>query len=112
MAIIQAVHFLQDDNIPELLSHSQARVGQILGGHNIAIAMDTPRGLLVPNVKDVQDKSVLEIAAELNRLSALGAEGRLGEDELTGGTFTLSNIGSIGGTHMSPVIMLPQVAIG
>jgi len=80
--------------------------------HNIAIAMDTPRGLLVPNVKRVQDKSLLEIAADLNELQALGAAGKLGEAQLTGGTFSLSNIGNIGGTYMSPVIMVPQVAIG
>jgi 2-oxoisovalerate dehydrogenase E2 component (dihydrolipoyl transacylase) len=80
--------------------------------HNIGIAMDTPRGLLVPNVKRVQDKSILEIAADLNRLQALGAEGKLGQDDLANGTFTLSNIGSIGGTYASPIIFVPQVAIG
>ena len=84
----------------------------LLREHNIGIAMDTPRGLLVPNVKGVQDKSIFEIAQDLTRLGELGAAGKLGEAELTGGTFTLSNIGSIGGTHMSPVIMVPQVAIG
>jgi 2-oxoisovalerate dehydrogenase E2 component (dihydrolipoyl transacylase) len=80
--------------------------------HNIGIAMDTPRGLLVPNVKRVQDLSILEIAAELNRLQALGAEGKLGQEELSNGTFTLSNIGSIGGRYASPIIFVPQVAIG
>ena len=84
----------------------------LLREHNIGIAMDTPRGLLVPNVKGVQDKSIFEIAQDLTRLGEMGAAGKLGEAELTGGTFTLSNIGSIGGTHMSPVIMVPQVAIG
>ena len=82
----------------------------MLREHNIGIAMDTPRGLLVPNVKGVQDKSIFEIAQDLTRLGEMGAAGKLGEAELTGGTFTLSNIGSIGGTHMSPVIMVPQVA--
>jgi 2-oxoisovalerate dehydrogenase E2 component (dihydrolipoyl transacylase) len=60
---------------------------------NIGLAMDTARGLLVPNIKNVEDKSILEIAAELNRLQALGSEGKLGQQDLTGGTFTLSNIG-------------------
>jgi len=80
--------------------------------HNLGLAMDTPNGLIVPNIKNVQSKSILEIAAELNRLHKLALEGKLGRDDLTGGTFTLSNIGSIGGTYAKPVIMLPEVAIG
>jgi 2-oxoisovalerate dehydrogenase E2 component (dihydrolipoyl transacylase) len=80
--------------------------------HNISVAMDTPKGLLVPNIKDVQDKSIFEIAADLQRLQALGADNKLGPDELSGGTFSLSNIGVLGGTYASPVIMVPQVAIG
>eukprot|EP00475_Leptophrys_vorax_P033290 TRINITY_DN5212_c0_g1_i2.p1 TRINITY_DN5212_c0_g1~~TRINITY_DN5212_c0_g1_i2.p1 ORF type:complete len:527 (-),score=191.75 TRINITY_DN5212_c0_g1_i2:57-1568(-) len=79
---------------------------------NIGLAMDTPRGLLVPNIKNCEDKSILEIAADLNRLQVLGSEGKLGKEELTGGTFTLSNIGSIGGTYCAPIIVVPQVVIG
>uniref|UniRef100_A0A7N9AK05 Dihydrolipoamide acetyltransferase component of pyruvate dehydrogenase complex n=1 Tax=Mastacembelus armatus TaxID=205130 RepID=A0A7N9AK05_9TELE len=80
--------------------------------HNVGLAMDTSQGLLVPNVKNVQLLSVFDIACELNRLQALGAAGQLGTTELTGGTFTLSNIGSIGGTYAKPVILPPEVAIG
>ncbi|KAI7809596.1 putative lipoamide acyltransferase component of branched-chain alpha-keto acid dehydrogenase complex [Triplophysa rosa] len=80
--------------------------------HNIGLAMDTPQGLLVPNVKSVQSLSVFDIAVELNRLQALGSAGQLGTADLTGGTFTLSNIGSIGGTYAKPVILPPEVAIG
>ncbi|XP_071328926.1 lipoamide acyltransferase component of branched-chain alpha-keto acid dehydrogenase complex, mitochondrial isoform X2 [Trachinotus anak] len=80
--------------------------------HNIGLAMDTSQGLLVPNVKNVQLLSVFEIAQELNRLQMLGSVGQLGTGELTGGTFTLSNIGSIGGTYAKPVILPPEVAIG
>ncbi|XP_017556765.1 lipoamide acyltransferase component of branched-chain alpha-keto acid dehydrogenase complex, mitochondrial isoform X2 [Pygocentrus nattereri] len=80
--------------------------------HNIGLAMDTPQGLLVPNVKNVQMLSVFEIAVELNRLQTSGASGQLGTADLTGGTFTLSNIGSIGGTYAKPVVLLPEVAIG
>ncbi|XP_016430461.1 lipoamide acyltransferase component of branched-chain alpha-keto acid dehydrogenase complex, mitochondrial isoform X1 [Sinocyclocheilus rhinocerous] len=80
--------------------------------HNIGLAMDTSQGLLVPNVKNVQMLSVFEIAVELNRLQTLGAAGQLGTADLTGGTFTLSNIGSIGGTYAKPVILPPEVAIG
>lgn len=81
-------------------------------GHNIGIAMDTPQGLLVPNIKNVNKLSVFEIAKELNRLIVLGKEGRLGQEELKGGTFTLSNIGTIGGTYASPILTSPEVGIG
>jgi len=80
--------------------------------HNIALAMDTPMGLLVPSIKGVQNLSVFEIALELNRLQQLGVAGKLSTSDLTGGTFSLSNIGSIGGTYAKPVILPPQVAIG
>ncbi|XP_041073596.1 lipoamide acyltransferase component of branched-chain alpha-keto acid dehydrogenase complex, mitochondrial [Polyodon spathula] len=80
--------------------------------HNIGLAMDTQQGLIVPNVKNVQMLSIFDIAAELNRLQTLGATRQLGTSELTGGTFTISNIGSIGGTYAKPVILPPEVAIG
>merc|ERR1712110_590721 len=83
-----------------------------MGSHNIALAMDTPMGLLVPSIKGVQNLSVFEIALELNRLQQLGVAGKLSTSDLTGGTFSLSNIGSIGGTYAKPVILPPQVAIG
>ncbi|XP_039204424.1 lipoamide acyltransferase component of branched-chain alpha-keto acid dehydrogenase complex, mitochondrial [Crotalus tigris] len=80
--------------------------------HNIGIAMDTGLGLLVPNVKNVQACSVFEVASELNRLQKLGSANQLGTKDLTGGTFTLSNIGTIGGTYAKPMILPPEVAIG
>lgn len=79
--------------------------------HNISVAIDTPGGLIVPNIKQVQRLSVFQIARELRRLQALAQTGKLGQEDLSGGTFALSNIGSIGGIHASPVIMVPQVAI-
>jgi 2-oxoisovalerate dehydrogenase E2 component (dihydrolipoyl transacylase) len=80
--------------------------------HNIGVATDTPHGLLVPNIKAVQNLSVLEIAAELNRLHQAGLQNKLTPKDIKGGTFSLSNIGSIGGTYAKPVIVPPQVAIG
>ncbi|KAI6170108.1 hypothetical protein M3Y98_01205200 [Aphelenchoides besseyi] len=80
--------------------------------HNICLAMDTPDGLVVPNVKFCEQKNVWEIAADLNRLQEAGAKGQIPRDDLLNGTFTLSNIGIIGGTYASPVIFPPQVAIG
>lgn len=63
--------------------------------HNIGVAMDTNQGLIVPNIKNVQSLSILDIAQELNRLLEAGNKGTLGSKDLTGGTFTLSNIGSV-----------------
>ena len=65
------------------------------GSHNIGVAMDTQQGLLVPNVKNVQNKSIFDIAVDLNRLHQQGLTGKLMPEDLTGGTFTLSNIGSV-----------------
>ena len=81
--------------------------------HNIGFAMDTPSGLIVPNVKDVQSKSIVEIAFEMKRIQEDGkSKGSVHPKDLSGGTFTLSNIGSIGGTFGVPVILPPQVVIG
>ncbi|XP_059062119.1 lipoamide acyltransferase component of branched-chain alpha-keto acid dehydrogenase complex, mitochondrial [Achroia grisella] len=80
--------------------------------HNIGVAMDTPNGLVVPVIKNVQNKNILEIARELNVLQNKGSQGQLGLNDLTGGTFTISNIGIVGGTYTKPVIFPPQVAIG
>ncbi|GFO13289.1 dihydrolipoamide acetyltransferase component of pyruvate dehydrogenase complex [Plakobranchus ocellatus] len=74
--------------------------------------MDTPEGLVVPCVKNVQSLSIFEIAAEMNRLQTLGLAGKLGVEDLSGVTFSLSNVGTIGGTYTKPVIMPPNVAIG
>ena len=80
--------------------------------HNIGIAMDTPKGLIVPVIHDVQKKSIFDIVVELKSLQELAADGKLTERELGGATFSLSNIGSITGTYASPVVVPPQVAIG
>lgn len=80
--------------------------------HNIGVAMDTPQGLVVPNIKNVEQRTILDIAVELNRLMELGVKGQLGTVDISNGTFTLSNIGNIGGTYLKPVILPPEVAIG
>lgn len=85
---------------------------RILDNHNIGIAMDTPEGLVVPNIKNVQNLSVLEIARELNRLQELGRKSSIPLGDLADTTFSLSNIGVIGGTYTKPVILPPQVIIG
>lgn len=102
------------------------------GAHNISVAIDTPQGLVVPNIKNCQNKSIIQIAKDLNDLVERGRVGKLGPADFADGTFTLSNIGvvskflynnlllliikinyfQIGGTYTFPVIMAPQVSIG
>lgn len=82
-----------------------------LASHNIGMAVDSRVGLLVPNVKRVQDLSLLELAGELNRLIDVAREGRVDPADLRGGTITISNVGAVGGTVATPIINKPEVAI-
>ncbi|KXH60179.1 2-oxoacid dehydrogenase acyltransferase [Colletotrichum salicis] len=79
--------------------------------HNIGVAMDTPAGLLVPVIRDVGSLNILSIASELTRLQKAALAGKLAPADLKGGTITVSNIGNIGGTYLSPVIVDKEVAI-
>lgn len=80
--------------------------------HNIGIAIDSPKGLVVAVIKGCQNRSILSIAQRLNELQLKAKEGKLAEEDLNDSTFGLSNIGVIGGTYMNPVIVPPTVAIG
>ncbi|KAH7513389.1 lipoamide acyltransferase component of branched-chain alpha-keto acid dehydrogenase complex, mitochondrial [Ziziphus jujuba] len=81
------------------------------GSHNIGIAMATPHGLVVPNIKNVQSLSIFEVTKELSRLQQLSSDNKLSPGDISGGTITLSNIGAIGGKFGSPLLNLPEVAI-
>ncbi|MDQ0340412.1 pyruvate dehydrogenase E2 component (dihydrolipoamide acetyltransferase) [Caldalkalibacillus uzonensis] len=79
--------------------------------YNIGIATDTDNGLLVPVVEDADRKSMWQIADEIRDLATRGREGKLSREELSGSTFTITNIGSAGGMFFTPVINYPEVAI-
>ncbi|REL27298.1 dihydrolipoyllysine-residue acetyltransferase [Thalassotalea euphylliae] len=79
--------------------------------HNIGMAVDAKVGLLVPNVKQVQNKSILDLAADITQLTDAARAGRVSPEQLSGGTITISNIGAIGGTVATPIINKPEVAI-
>jgi pyruvate dehydrogenase E2 component (dihydrolipoamide acetyltransferase) len=78
---------------------------------NIGVAVDTDRGLLVPVIRDVDKKNIVELAAELTQLSKKAREKKLTLAEMEGGTFTITNLGGIGGTGFSPIVNYPEVAI-
>lgn len=79
--------------------------------YNIGVATDTPNGLIVPVVKDAKRKDILEIAKEIGRLSDDARGGRIQLQDLQGGTFTITNIGTLGGVISTPIINVPEVAI-
>ncbi|MBE7561191.1 2-oxo acid dehydrogenase subunit E2 [bacterium] len=79
--------------------------------YHIGVAVDTERGLLVPVLRDADKKTVVQISRELDELARRAREGRIAPDEMRGGTFTISNLGGIGGTAFAPIINYPEVAI-
>jgi 2-oxoisovalerate dehydrogenase E2 component (dihydrolipoyl transacylase) len=83
----------------------------IRGSHNFGIAIDTPTGLLVPVVCNVQNHSIMSLASEIDRLSFLARTGKLQPQDFKDATFTVSNMGSIGGNAVAPVIVNPMVGI-
>ncbi|KAL4807976.1 2-oxoacid dehydrogenases acyltransferase-domain-containing protein [Aspergillus unguis] len=96
------LHLPSDQGEPSLV---------LKGTHDFGIAVDTPKGLLVPVVRGVQNRSITSIAEEISRLSNLAKQGALKPSDFRGATFTVSNIGSIGGNAVSPVIVPPMVGI-
>jgi len=79
--------------------------------YNVGVAVDTERGLLVPVVKAVDSKNIVELAFELKELAERARDGKVSPDELQGGTFTVTNLGGIGGTSFTPIVNFPEVAI-
>jgi 2-oxoisovalerate dehydrogenase E2 component (dihydrolipoyl transacylase) len=84
----------------------------IFGSHNIGVAVDTPQGLFVPNIKDVGNLSVIEIQQELMRIATAAGDGKLGMADIGGGTITFSNVGTIGTKDPRPIIFDGQAVIG
>jgi pyruvate dehydrogenase E2 component (dihydrolipoamide acetyltransferase) len=79
--------------------------------YNIGVAVDTPNGLMVPVVRDVDSKTIYDLAAELMELSGRARDGKLKSADLQGGTFSISSLGGIGGTQFTPIVNAPEVAI-
>jgi pyruvate dehydrogenase E2 component (dihydrolipoamide acetyltransferase) len=79
--------------------------------YHIGFAADTPQGLVVPVIRDADQKGVNAIAKEMGDLAKLARDGKLKPDQMQGGTFTISSLGGIGGTYFTPIINAPEVAI-
>jgi pyruvate dehydrogenase E2 component (dihydrolipoamide acetyltransferase) len=78
---------------------------------HIGFAADTPNGLVVPVLKDADKKGLLQISAEMSELAKKARDGKMGPADMTGGCFSISSLGGIGGTHFTPIINAPEVAI-
>ncbi len=78
---------------------------------HIGVAVDTERGLLVPVIRDVDRKNIIRLSVELSEAAGKAREGKLSIDEMRGGSMTITNLGGIGGTHFTPIINAPEVAI-
>ena len=78
---------------------------------HVGVAVDTPRGLLVPVIRDVDVKNVVQVAIELNDMATRARDRKLKPDEMRGSTFTVSNLGGLGTTYFSPIVNWPEVAI-
>ncbi|MGX9462811.1 dihydrolipoyllysine-residue acetyltransferase [Shewanella sp. A14] len=98
---------------PILNSQANAECTELTykSSHNIGMAVDSKVGLLVPNVKGVQSKSILDIAKDITRLTTAARSGRVSPTDLKDGTISISNIGALGGTVATPIINKPEVAI-
>jgi pyruvate dehydrogenase E2 component (dihydrolipoamide acetyltransferase) len=79
--------------------------------YHIGVAVDTPGGLVVPVVRDVDQKGVMQLAAELGTLSSKARDGKLSPADMQGGTFSISSLGGIGGGYFTPIVNAPEVAI-
>lgn len=111
IAVKAVVEGLKD--FPQLNSSFDVARGELVlkGYYHIAVAVDTPAGLIVPVIRDADKKSLRELAIELNGLAQRARDRKVSVEELQGGTFTISNLGGIGGTGFTPLLNPPQVAI-
>jgi pyruvate dehydrogenase E2 component (dihydrolipoamide acetyltransferase) len=111
LAIKACVAALRD--FPQFNSSYDMNAGELVVKKyfHVGIAVDTDRGLVVPVIKDADKKSIRDIAAEVVGLAEKARTGKLGIDDMRGGTFTITNLGGIGGTFFTPIVNYPEVAI-
>jgi pyruvate dehydrogenase E2 component (dihydrolipoamide acetyltransferase) len=98
---------------PHFNSSLDAAAGELILKQyfHIGVAVDTPHGLLVPVIRDADRKTIVDIAGELTDLATRARDRKLALDEMQGASFTITNLGGIGGTAFTPIVNLPEVAI-
>lgn len=98
---------------PQFNSSFDAQKGELVlkKFYHLGVAVDTPTGLVVPVIRDVDKKSVVQLAHELTAMAGKARDGKLSLDDMRGGTFTITNLGGIGGTAFTPIVNYPEVAI-
>ena len=107
-ALIKALSKMKDFNSTADINNDVLIIKNYI---NLGIAVDTPKGLLVPNIKNAQDKSIKQINDSIIDLSSRAREGKLKPEDMNGGTFTISSLGGLGGKFFTPIINHPEVAI-
>jgi pyruvate dehydrogenase E2 component (dihydrolipoamide acetyltransferase) len=112
-AIVIKIAALAIDKFPQFASSVDMANESIIYKNycHIGVAVDTPNGLLVPVIRDVDKKSITEISIELATLSQKARDKKLSLDEMSGGVFSVTNLGGIGGTSFTPIVNMPEVAI-
>jgi pyruvate dehydrogenase E2 component (dihydrolipoamide acetyltransferase) len=113
MAVLAKMVALTLRHHPQFNAHfdEERQVVRTFGSIALGIATDTPRGLMVPVVREVEKKNIDQLACEINQLTQLAREGKLAPDQMKGSTFTISNAGALGGKWATPIINPPEVAI-
>jgi pyruvate dehydrogenase E2 component (dihydrolipoamide acetyltransferase) len=111
LALLMKASVVALKKFPELNSSLVGEEIVLKNYYHIGFAVDTPNGLVVPVVHDVDKKGVFEIAEEMSALSIRAREGKLSGRDMQGGSFTISSLGGIGGTYFTPIINAPEVAI-
>lgn len=98
---------------PEINAHITHKCESLVvrKAHNIGFAVDSPKGLIIPVVRNVEQKSIMDVVQEVNELVALSKKNQIPPNNMRDGTFTISNVGTIGATYATPMILPPQVAI-
>jgi pyruvate dehydrogenase E2 component (dihydrolipoamide acetyltransferase) len=79
--------------------------------YHIGVAVDTPNGLVVPVIRNCDQKNILQVASELSEVAGKARDKKLKTEDMQGGTFTITNLGGIGGTAFTPIVNYPEVAI-
>ncbi|MFO7852141.1 MAG: dihydrolipoamide acetyltransferase family protein [Bacteroidota bacterium] len=112
-AVLLKIAALALQKFPRFNASLDIESGEIIYKHyyHLGVAVDTPRGLVVPVIRDVNSKSLADLSVELGETAEKMRERKISLEDLQGGTFTISNLGGIGGTAFTPIVYPPQVAI-